>query len=207
MKKFEFNELAAATTSKGTIRVNEFDAILGIVKQSLKLLAAQPEERTKPLASYILQFFPTHLDNLRSHENFKNLEADEKRDIGEGVYSYIGDGDILEKFWTANGPPDSNWISDLDDINSMWQWLDDEEATRFLGKRDKEWLRKIKQDPNPDRSLLRPIVKMIAKHWLLDRVWDVSLPFEWIRAFLQMVCNSFYRPIWGNGRLTECRTL
>jgi tetratricopeptide (TPR) repeat protein len=190
MKKFEFDELAAATTSKGTIRVNEFDAILWIITQSLKLLSAQPEERTKPLALYVVQFFPSHLDELRKHENFKSLELDEKREIGEGVYSYISDSDILEKFWTANGPPDSNWIDQADDITTMWQWLDDEEATRALGKRDKLWLKSIKQDPNPNRSLLRPIVKMIAKHWLLDRAWEVNLPFEWVRAFLQMVSHS-----------------
>lgn len=108
MKKFEFDKLAAATTNKGTIRVNKFDATIWILKQSLKILLAQPEERTKHLALYVMQCFPAHLDELRKHENFKNLEADEKREIGEGVYSYIGDGDILEKFWTANGLPDSN---------------------------------------------------------------------------------------------------
>lgn len=63
---------------------------------------------------------------------------------------------------------------------------------RFLGMRDKVWLRSIKQDPNPIRSLLRPIVKMIAKHWLLDRTWEVNVPFQWIRAFLQMVGDSMY---------------
>ncbi len=72
----------------------------------------------------------------------------------------------------------------------MWEWLDDEEAIRFLGKKDKEWLRSIKEDPNPDRSLLRPIIKMVGKHWLMDRAWDVKVPFEWIKSFLQMVRDS-----------------
>jgi hypothetical protein len=190
MKNFVFDETAAATTSKGTIRVNEFDAQLWIVKQSLKLLSAPPKDRTKALATYILEYFPTHLELLRAHKNFEHLEAEEKREIGQCVYSYIGDGDILEKFWEANGPPETNWVDEDDDIASMWKWLENEEATRFLGKKDKEWLRSIKEDPNPDRSLLRPIIKMVAKHWLMDRAWDVRAPFEWIKSFLQMVCLS-----------------
>jgi hypothetical protein len=208
IKKFAFNESAAATTSKGTIRVNEFDAHLWIIKQSLKLLSAQPEERTRPLAKYVLEYFPAHLEALRDHQEFKNLEDEEKREIGQGVYSFIGDGDILEKFWGAYGPPGNNWTDNIDDIGIMWKWLEDEEATRFLGKKDKEWLRAIKQDPNPDRSLLLPIVTMIAKHWLLDRAWDVKVAFEWIRTFLKMVCYPAGKPrrTAEGTELITCRT-
>lgn len=186
MKNFVFDERAAATTIKGTIRVNEFDAHLWIIKQSLELLSAPPQDRTKALARYILENFPTHLERLRAHKNFEHLEAEEKREIGQGVYLYIGDGDILEKFWGANGPPETNWVEQDDSMATMWKWLEDDEATHFLGKKDKEWLSSIKQDPNPDRSLLRPIIKMVAKHWLMDRTWDVRVAFEWIKSFLQM---------------------
>lgn len=190
MDKFEFNESAAATTIKDTIRVNEFDAHLWMIKQSLKLLSAEPEERTTALAKYVLGYLPNHLDALREHPKFIDLEEEEKGEIGHGVYLFIGDGDILEKFWRANGPPGTNWILQDDDIGVMWKWLEDPSATRYLGKKDKEWLESIKRNPNPDRSLLLPIVKMVAKHWLLDREWEVQTTFEWVRSFLEMVRDS-----------------
>jgi hypothetical protein len=68
----------------------------------------------------------------------------------------------------------------------MWNWLDDEEATRFLGKRGKLLLRQIKQDPKPNRSILLPIITMISRHWLMDRAWDVRVPYEWVKSFLQV---------------------
>jgi hypothetical protein len=187
MKKFLFDENAAKKTSKGTIRVNQFDAHLWIVNQSLLLLQSPPDERTKALAVYILEWFPFHLKSLREHKNFEALEVEEKQKIGQGVYAYIADEDILEKFWGAYGPPETNWIDLPGELGYMWNWLDDEEATRFLGKRDKLLLRQIKQDPNPNRSILLPIITMISRHWLMDRAWDVRVPYEWVKSFLQMV--------------------
>ncbi|KAE9369344.1 hypothetical protein N431DRAFT_380216 [Stipitochalara longipes BDJ] len=186
MKKFLFDENAAKKTSKGTIRVNQFDAHLWIVNQSLELLSSPPDERTRALAAYILEWFPYHLHCLREHKNFEGLDVEEKHKIGQGVYAYIGDEDILEKFWGAYGPPETNWIDEPEDLVSLWKWLEDEEATRFLGKKDKLSLKQIKQDLNPDRSLLLPIITMLSRHWLMDRVWDVRGPFEWIKSFLQM---------------------
>jgi hypothetical protein len=81
--------------------VNQFDAHLWIVNQSLLLLQSSPDERTKALAVYILEWFPFHLKSLREHKNFEALEVEEKQKIGQGFYAYIADEDILEKFWGA----------------------------------------------------------------------------------------------------------
>ena len=188
MKKFLFDENAAKKTSKGTIRVNQFDAHLWILNQSLLLLSSPPDERTKALAVYILEWFPFHLRELREHKNFESLDVEEKQKIGQGVYAFIGDEDILEKFWGAYGPPSTNWIDEPVDLAYLWKWLEDEEATRFLGKKDKSSLKQNKEDPNPDRSLLLPIITMISRHWLMDRAWDVRAPFEWVKTYLQLVC-------------------
>lgn len=65
LDQLRFDDSAAMIQSKGTIRVNEFDAHLEITKQLFKLLLADPDEKTEKLGRYALPALPSHLDFLR----------------------------------------------------------------------------------------------------------------------------------------------
>lgn len=74
-------------------------------------------------------------------------------------------------------------------LTSFWAWLEDPEAIRYLGKKDKEWLLQLRSQPIPNRSLLEPVTTMVARRWLQDREWNAEGAFGWIRNFLSIVCS------------------
>ena len=203
--KFEFDESAATTKIKSTIAVNEFDANLAIVKQCFALLMADPNENTDALTLFSLTALPTHLDFLREDPGLKSMHATDKREIGKGVFSLLVDGEIIERHWGNNKTSDYYWFDeDYDGKYSwfyskggssvFWKWLDDPEAIRYLGKKDKEWLKELKSTPDPNQSLLKPITLLMARRWLTDREWNAFNTFQWINRYLEMVhCSQTLR--------------
>jgi hypothetical protein len=69
----------------------------------------------------------------------------------------------------------------------FWNWLDDPVAIARLGARDKRWLADIKKGKNRNRSLITPIMTMVARKWLQGDEWEVSRPSDWITGFLHLV--------------------
>ena len=189
---FEFYELATSTKSIGNIEVNEVDAHLSIVKQSLNLLLANPEEKTKPLASYLLRYLPKHLKHLRDATELSEMERDDMEEIGRGIFALFSDGEIFEKHWNSCQPCLRDWLwkhaESGDGVQVFWKWLNDPETIRGLGKRDRIWLNEQKSTLNPGRSLLQPVALMVSNNWLQGRSWDVRGTFRWIRDFLSIVC-------------------
>jgi hypothetical protein len=186
MREFAFNDLAATTRIKDSIGVNAFDAHLSIVEQSFKLILHNPDDMTKSAASYMLGYLPEHLRFLREAPEFHELRDADKREIGNGVFSLIVKGDIFKTYWDSCGPPERLWVDHEDDITSLWEWLKDPGAIRYLGTKDNDWLEQLKSEANPNRSLMQPVTEMIAKSWLQDRKWKANDTFEWIRGFLKL---------------------
>lgn len=188
--KFRFDDSAAATSvSKGIIQVNEFDAHLAIVKQTFKLLLNEPDEKTKSLAYYMLKRLPLHLEFLTGATGANEIGSADKREIGKGVFTLFVDGDIIETYWDFFDWLPDPWFDNEGKtrISSFLKWLDDPEAIRSVGKKDKEWIKNIKEEPNPERSLLMPVTIMISRRWLQDREWSAWTTYRWIRAFLGLV--------------------
>jgi hypothetical protein len=194
--KFRFDDSAAITKTKGRIQVNEFDAHLTIVKQSLKLLLSDLDEKTQALGFYALGSLPFHLNFLREDPRLNDMAAADKREVGKGVFSLLVDGEYLEKFWDQCGYDDTIWFyeeygwffDDDDGLTPFWKWLEDADAIRYLGKKDREWLTQLKLQPSPNSSLLEPTTLMVAKRWLQDREWNARGAFGWIDQFLSIVC-------------------
>ncbi|KAH8592092.1 hypothetical protein B0O99DRAFT_689874 [Bisporella sp. PMI_857] len=198
INKFEFDESAALINAKGNIRVNELDSHLIITKQCLALLLADPDEKTDALSSYAMTALPTHLNFLRNDAEFYTIDIGTKREIGQGVFALLVDGDIIEKHWTSedNGWYRDNydgkysWFYNEGEPSVFWNWLNDPDAIQYLGKKDKEWLKQLKSQPDPNRSLLEPITLMMARRWLRDREWDAKNTFLWISEYLQMAKSA-----------------
>ena len=195
--EFEFNEVATSTESKSNIQVNEFDAHLIIVKQSLNLLLADPDEKTKLLAPYLLRYLPKHLLFLSMAQEFHDIGSEDKIRIWNGISALLVDGDVFEKHWDSCQPCLSDWFWNESNstegievfcIEVFWKWLNDPEAIRGLSKRDKIWLRELHSTPNPNRNLLRQVTVVVAKNWLQSRLWDAKKTFMWIRDFLSLLC-------------------
>ena len=115
--EFEFNELATSTESKSKIQVNEFDAHLSIVKQSLTLLLANPNEKTKPLAPYLLEYLPMHLDYLRKAKEFDGIGSEDKMKIGNGIFTLFVDADVSERHWESCQLRLSSWFWNKSDLS------------------------------------------------------------------------------------------
>jgi hypothetical protein len=185
--KFNFDSATAAIVSKPSIEVNEFDAHLTIVKESLKVLLVEPDEKTKSLAPYMLEYLPDHLDSLMEASNTNELTATEKGKIGSGVYDLFADEEILERYSDHLEVMVDNWMDVEPGITAFWKWLNDKDAIGYLGKKDKEWLNRVNSSQNRNQGLLEPVAAMVAKHWLRKRDWDIEKTFAWIASFLDIV--------------------
>ena len=192
IENFVFDQTTTATNLKGSIHCNEMDAHLEIVKQTFKLLNAEPDDRTSALTQYLLDRLPDHLDKLYEASGIDELTPTDKREIGRGLFNLLVDGDILERFWSHRGNTrenvsTANWVIDHTKVDIFWKWLNDPEATRILGKKDREWLQQQKSASDPNRALMRPTIVMVAKHWLQGRDWGADVSFLWLQAYLQRV--------------------
>ncbi|KKP01684.1 hypothetical protein THAR02_06230 [Trichoderma harzianum] len=168
VEKFEFELISGPTRSAAReIQVNEYDAHLAIVKQSLRFLTSPPDERTKLLGTYIVRELHGHLERLNQAVGYDQILASDKKEIGDGLFALFvsGDGDRIEIF--------RNWLKDPDAIG-------------HLGRLDKDWLRTVNSSPRPNRELLTPMMKTVAEHWLLDNKWHAGTCFHALRLFLRL---------------------
>ena len=185
--KFNFDSTTAAIVSKPRIEVNEFDAHLAILQRSLKVLLGEPDDKTKSLIPYMLEYLPDHLDHVMEASSSNELTDAEKREIGNGVYALFVDGDILEQYGDHLTLTVDNWMDSTPGIPAFWKWLTDGDAIGYLGKKDKEWLNQVNSSSNRNQGLLQPVAVMVAKQWLRKRDWDIEDTYNWISNFLNIV--------------------
>jgi hypothetical protein len=134
---------------------------------------------------YLMMCLPDHLKALYEAEGLDELSLADKQYIGSHVYDLFNEGDLVETNWEIC--PWSIWYKSDDEMGIFWNWLDDPVAIARLGARDKRWLAEIKKGKNRNRSLLTPIMTMIARNWLQATEWEISRPSDWLTGFLQLV--------------------
>ncbi|KAJ0307419.1 hypothetical protein COL516b_004033 [Colletotrichum fioriniae] len=179
-----FQQLGERTDMKGAIKANFLDSHMAIVRCTFNLLANEPSERTKAIASYLLRCLPRHLEALEQCNGTDVLTNDEKSEIGSGLYHMLF-SNVIEKHWRSCEYAD--WYGEAKDVMVFRRWLGDGAATAKLGPRDHEWLEEVENDSNPNQALLARIMKTIARRWLRNEEWEASRPFEWIKGYLAMV--------------------
>lgn len=182
---FGFQQLVDQNSVKGSIGVNEFDANLTIVRRTFAILQEAPDQRTQPLASYLLNLLPQHLDILEKATGIDALTSSEKEYIGDGLFSLFFSGEVIERHWDSCDA--LYWYETPSEIETFRRWLEDPSVIRRLGRLDRQWLREVATDSNPNQALLFNVTKMIGRHWLRDRKWDAYKPFDWLRGFLSLV--------------------
>lgn len=195
--KFEFDNSAAMIKTKGTIEVNEFDSHHKLAKQCFSILNSDANELTEALGYYSLCYLPTHLMELRRPDMIKNMTPMEKSAIGKSVFDLLADGNVLKTHWKT--PQDDGlffeefgWFEFGDEasLGPFWDWLTDDDAIKYLGKKDREWLLKLKSEScfKQRQNLLEPLTLMVADQWLRHREWDAFPAFKWVHNFLELVC-------------------
>jgi hypothetical protein len=189
---FGFQQLAELQSLKRNIQVNEFDAHFTIVRRTFEFLANPPDDKTKALGPYLLDFLPQHLQGLQKATGLDELTPSEKREIGDGLFNLFVSGEVIKRHWDSCDT--LIWYRSAEEVNIFLGWFADPSVTGHLRGLNREWLREIREDRNPNRALLDKVMKMVAWQWLQDeeREWDVSRPYEWIRGFLSMVCRLCY---------------
>ncbi|PNP55504.1 hypothetical protein THARTR1_04334 [Trichoderma harzianum] len=185
VEKFEFEPISGPTRSAAReVQVNEYDAHLAIVKQSLRFLTSPPDERTKLLGTYIVRELHGHLERLNQAVGYDQILASDKKEIGDGLFALFVSGDVIERHWESFSEID--WVSQGDRIEIFRNWLKDPDAIGHLGRLDKDWLRAVNSNPRPNRELLTPMMKAVAEHWLLDNKWHAGTCFHALRLFLRL---------------------
>ncbi|KAI1097658.1 hypothetical protein F4804DRAFT_156074 [Jackrogersella minutella] len=182
---FGFEQIAEQNGVKNNIQVNEVDGNLTLVRRTFILLAGEPSKESKVLGDYLLNYLPQHLEDLWEKAiGYDELTPSQKQEIGEGLFSLFVSGEAVERHW--NSCQSLIWYRDPLEILFFRRWLDDATATSRLGRLDRDWLKKIKVDPNPNKALLVNIMRTVAWHWLCDREWDAVKAFSWLQGFCLM---------------------
>lgn len=187
--KFDFEPIAGPTNPAAReIQVNEYDAHLAIVKHALHLLASPPDDRTKPIGSYLVRELPHHLERLNEADGYDEILASDKKDIGDGLFALFVSGDVIERHWELFNPV--YWVGDNAKVEVFRKWLKDADAIGHLGRLDKDWLRTVHTSQRRNRELLSPMMKTVAHHWLRDRAWDAQQCYDLLSQFLLLVRHN-----------------
>ncbi|KAL4816105.1 hypothetical protein BDW67DRAFT_59319 [Aspergillus spinulosporus] len=191
---FEFrpeSDLSQVTNRK--LQVYMVDAHFEIVKRAFDyFLQPQGEEKEggRLIGIYMMDHIPTHLSALYNAQGLDELPVADKQYIGSHIYDMFNEGDLIERNWDLCEW--TYWYRMDHEMKIFWKWLNDPVAISRLGARDKRWLNEIKKDKYPNRSLLTPIMTMVARNWLQKTEWDVSIPLRWLSGFLSLGTESAF---------------
>ncbi|KAL4745639.1 hypothetical protein BDW72DRAFT_198463 [Aspergillus terricola var. indicus] len=185
---FEFrpeSELSQATNRK--LQIYMIDAHFEIVKRAFDyFLQPQGEEKEGGMliGRYMMGRITTHLAALHDAQGLNELPVADKQYIGSRVYDMFNEGDLIERNWDLCIW--TYWYRMDYEMEIFWNWLNDPVAISQLGARDKRWLSEIKKDKYPNRSLLTPIMVMVAQNWLQKTDWNVRILLRWLSGFLSL---------------------
>lgn len=180
--RFGFEQIPERQRVKDSIQVNEVDANFTIIRRTFHFLAGEPNKETRALGPYLLRSLPGHLDEItKKATGYEELTRAQKQEIGEGLFSLFVSGEAIERHWDSCQM--LFWYGNPGEIGIFRKWLDDGSATSHLGWLDREWLKKVRADPNPNQALLLNIMKTVARHWLCERKWEAVRAFEWLKGF------------------------
>ncbi|KAI9375186.1 hypothetical protein BJX61DRAFT_192231 [Aspergillus egyptiacus] len=185
---FEFrpdSDLSQVTNRK--LQVYMIDAHFEIVKRTFDYLLQPPNEEKeggKPIGKYMMARLPDHLAALYNAQGLDELPVADKQYIGSHIYDMFNESDLIEKNWDLC--EQVYWYRWDSEMEIFWNWLKDPVAIARLGARDKRWLNEIKSERYPSRSLLTPIMTMVARNWLQKTEWNVTIPYRWVSEFLTL---------------------
>jgi hypothetical protein len=186
VEKFDFEPIS---NQKGRvareIQVNMYDAHLAIVKHALRYLTSPPDVRTKPIGDYLARRLPSHLDKLSQADGYDEILSSDKKEIGDGLFSIFVSDEVIERHWESLKL--IAWFGEDSQVEILRKWLQDPGAIGHLGRLDKDWLKFVNTNQRPNRELLTPLMKNIAKRWLQDRTWQTHDCFSVLRQFLNLV--------------------
>jgi fungal STAND N-terminal Goodbye domain len=194
-EKFGFDEFfAQKARTSATIGINEKDAHLTILKQSLKLLIREDDGKTKSLALYALAKLPTHLGNIADPTK---LSLSDKTFIETALFKVLTNEDIVERRWQNDSELLRNWGDETTAVETAWRWLKNSPVVRALRETPESWLSDEAPNSNVESRVLRKVIRVMAKHWLRGREWEVNDAFPWVQSFATKVSpfQSFCRGI------------
>ncbi|KAL2785547.1 hypothetical protein BJX66DRAFT_57918 [Aspergillus keveii] len=179
------SDLSQAASRK--IQIYRVDAHFEIVQKAFDyFLMPDSDDKQKGELSgkYLMVCLPDHLKVLYEAEGLDELSLADKQYIGSHVYDMFNEEDVIENNWESCAW--AIWYKSEDEMGIFWNWLDDPVAIARLGARDKRWLADIKKGKSRNRSLLTPIMTMVARKWLQEDEWEVSRPSDWITGLLHL---------------------
>ncbi|KAI1374884.1 hypothetical protein F4677DRAFT_447150 [Hypoxylon crocopeplum] len=182
---FGFQQILDQKRMKNNIQVNEVDGNFTIVRRTFHFLASEPNKESQALGNYLLKYLPRHLEQItQKATGYEELTPSQKREVGEGLFALFVSGEVIERHWYSCQLLD--WYDKPEDVEIFRRWLDDPSTTGHLGWLDREWLKEVKEDSNPNQAILGKIMKKVATHWLCDRKWNAVKAFKWLKGFRQM---------------------
>ncbi|KAL4924278.1 tetratricopeptide repeat protein [Aspergillus undulatus] len=173
--------------TKRKLQIYRIDAHFEIMKRAFDyftLSSTDEREKGKALAPYLMCYLPDHLKALYEAKGLDELPLPDKQYITSRIYDMFNEGDLIERNWDICER--NIWHKSDEEMGIFWKWLDDPVAIAHLGARDRRWLAEIGQSKHPNRSLLIPVMTMIARNWLQATKWDLPKPFHWIDGFLTL---------------------
>ncbi|KAI0593663.1 hypothetical protein F4775DRAFT_577003 [Biscogniauxia sp. FL1348] len=195
--KFKFNldgnaSNALHSSSQGTIAVDEFEANHTIVTRTFEYLSKEPNDQSKEISKYLLDWLPYHLGRLRELEDEDKgaLPPHEQYKIGQSLYELFKDDVVLKRhkatfeqvFWTE---------AEMKDVQ---KWLMDSAVVRRL---DKKWRAEVQLAANPIRGYLKGLVRMVVEGLLRERSWGVESAYWWLKEFMtadEEKLQQLYKP-------------
>ncbi|KAL4787635.1 hypothetical protein BJX76DRAFT_302251 [Aspergillus varians] len=167
------------------IQLHKVDAHYDIVRRAFDFfLRPSVDERGKALGKYLMAYISHHLEALYDATGLDELPPADKQYIASHIYDMFNEEDLIEKNWEFCEWV--SWYAHDEDMDTFWKWLDDPVATGRLGPRDKRWLAAMKKEKHRNRSLLTPIMILVARNWLQDNKWEPAEACKWISGFLSL---------------------
>ncbi|KAM7186685.1 hypothetical protein V8F33_011672 [Rhypophila sp. PSN 637] len=174
-----------SNNSKGIISVNAVDAHLAIVLATLDFLNSPPTPDTEDVGPCLVYNLARNLKVLYEATGLDAIDDELKSKIGKFVYKLFADPRVIETHWTKTfmGYRGRRLLSH-ESMTEFWRWLEDNTATRDLGTKDEEWLRKHAASDDKTTALVKDLGVMIARLWLEDKEYHDQAVL-WINQFVE----------------------
>ncbi|KAI1442152.1 hypothetical protein F5Y02DRAFT_421269 [Annulohypoxylon stygium] len=182
---FGFQNITEQKGIKNNIQLNEVDGYFSLLRRTFSLLSNEPTKEAGVLGEYLVNFLPQHLEQLwKKSTGYDELTLSQKQEIGEGLFSLLVTGEVVERHWDSC--QSASWVRFPDEVHTFRLWLEDPDVTSRLGRMDRDWLKKVKESSNPNQALLENIARTVSRRWLCDREWVAIRAFTWLKDIRSM---------------------
>ncbi|KAK3170479.1 hypothetical protein Dsin_033155 [Dipteronia sinensis] len=183
--QFQFANAASVQSKQAKIQVNQVEALIHVVQQSLALLLRDVDEKSTALVPDAVALLPSFLNELYELSKTEDISDKDREPIVRGVAQLLSEEVYVETYWQQT----DNFIK-WHDVSPFWKWLEDSNSAQHLEMKQKRWLAGIRKAPNVVLALLKPISTLLARNWLQDEKWDPEGLFDCLEAYLIAVGTS-----------------